>query len=399
MQRDGTASRRSARPYPARRSCLPSRPTRPGPPPTAAQARSSTRSSRWTTSRSYPGPARRASSAVERPSSAGQLLASIVDQPAGRRRARLRQTGRPGRPPRTCPRRPSRRPAAATCRARRRPRTAPASSTSRPRGLGGVREPEQPASRCAGRSAANQVPTSSPASAGAACVGGREQRGDAGRRRDRRRLHLGHHAAGADAALRRPSPTSTPSRSCGPRDHADPPGAGAARRPVVERVDVGQQHERVGVHQVRDQGGQAVVVAEPDLVGGHGVVLVDDRARRRARAAGPGCAGRCGSACAGRCRRRSAAPARPAARAGRTPRCSAPPAAPGRRWPRPAGWPGRAGGAASPSGARPAAIAPEETSTTSPPAAGAPASTSTSASSRSASSPPSARGQRATSRP
>ena len=45
----------------------------------------------------------------------------------------------------------------------------------------------------------------------------------------------------------------------------------------VEPVDVGEQDERVGVHQVGDQRGQPVVVAEPDLVGGHGVVLVDDR--------------------------------------------------------------------------------------------------------------------------
>ena len=45
------------------------------------------------------------------------------------------------------------------------------------------------------------------------------------------------------------------------------------------------------------------------------------------------------------------------------------PAGPARRSPPPAGWPGRAGRRGSPSGARPAAIAPEETSTTSVPAA------------------------------
>ena len=48
-------------------------------------------------------------------------------------------------------------------------------------------------------------------------------------------------------------------------------------RPVVEAVDVGEQHEQVGVHEVRDERGEPVVVAEADLVGGHRVVLVDDR--------------------------------------------------------------------------------------------------------------------------
>ena len=47
-------------------------------------------------------------------------------------------------------------------------------------------------------------------------------------------------------------------------------------RPVVEGVDVGQQHERVGVDEVRHERGQPVVVTEPDLVGRDGVVLVDD---------------------------------------------------------------------------------------------------------------------------
>ena len=48
---------------------------------------------------------------------------------------------------------------------------------------------------------------------------------------------------------------------------------------VVEAVDVGQQHQRVGADQMGDQRGEPVVVAEPDLVGGDGVVLVDDRDR------------------------------------------------------------------------------------------------------------------------
>ena len=71
----------------------------------------------------------------------------------------------------------------------------------------------------------------------------------------------------------------------------EPPGARPARVAVVQRVDVGEQDQRVGVDQVGDQRREPVVVAEADLVGGHGVVLVDDRARCRAPAAG--CRVRC----------------------------------------------------------------------------------------------------------
>ena len=39
---------------------------------------------------------------------------------------------------------------------------------------------------------------------------------------------------------------------------------------------VGEQHEQVGADEVGDEGGEAVVVAEADLVVGDGVVLVDD---------------------------------------------------------------------------------------------------------------------------
>ena len=121
------------------------------------------------------------------------------------------------------------------------------------------------------------------------------------------------------------------------------------------------------MHEVRDQGGEPVVVAEADLVGGDRVVLVDDRQHAELEQPGRGCGGRCGS---GARRVTSSAVSStwptvtPVPR--RTRRCSAAPAAPGRRSPRPAGWPGPAAGRSRPSGARPAAIAPEETSTTSP---------------------------------
>jgi len=55
---------------------------------------------------------------------------------------------------------------------------------------------------------------------------------------------------------------------------ADPPGAGVARVEVVEPVHVRQQDQRARPDHVGDQGGQPVVVAEPDLVGGDRVVLV-----------------------------------------------------------------------------------------------------------------------------
>ena len=70
-------------------------------------------------------------------------------------------------------------------------------------------------------------------------------------------------------------PMETPSRSCGPATcgiRLAPCGG----RTVVEGVDVGEQHQRVGPDQVRHEGGQPVVVAEADLVRGDGVVLVDD---------------------------------------------------------------------------------------------------------------------------
>ena len=53
----------------------------------------------------------------------------------------------------------------------------------------------------------------------------------------------------------------------------------------VEALLVGEQHQHVGFDQVGDQRAERVVVAEADLVGGDGVVLVDDRDHAEARAA------------------------------------------------------------------------------------------------------------------
>ena len=51
---------------------------------------------------------------------------------------------------------------------------------------------------------------------------------------------------------------------------------GLARITVVKAVDVGQD-QRLGTREVGDERGQAVVIAEADLVGGDGIVLVDHR--------------------------------------------------------------------------------------------------------------------------
>jgi hypothetical protein len=50
-----------------------------------------------------------------------------------------------------------------------------------------------------------------------------------------------------------------------------------ARVGRVEPADVGQQHQPIGADQDRNLGGEEVVVAERDLVGGGRVVLVDHR--------------------------------------------------------------------------------------------------------------------------
>ena len=61
----------------------------------------------------------------------------------------------------------------------------------------------------------------------------------------------------------------------------EPPGGGiVARVARVEPVDVGEEHEEVGVDQARHQRGEVVVVADLDLLDRHRVVLVDHRAAR-----------------------------------------------------------------------------------------------------------------------
>ena len=74
-------------------------------------------------------------------------------------------------------------------------------------------------------------------------------------------------------------PIWTCAMSSGPRTSSMREVPGLAGVAVVEAVDVGEQDEQVGADEVGDEGGEPVVVAEADLVGGDGVVLVDDGER------------------------------------------------------------------------------------------------------------------------
>ena len=57
----------------------------------------------------------------------------------------------------------------------------------------------------------------------------------------------------------------------------------------VQAVDVAQQHQQVGVDAAADDGGQSVVVADGgDLIGGYGVVFVDDGQGTQLQQAGQG---------------------------------------------------------------------------------------------------------------
>ena len=98
----------------------------------------------------------------------------------------------------------------------------------------------------------------------------RDHRGDAGRGGHLCRDDLAAHATGAQAR-------------CGAdlgleraRAVAQQLGAGRSRRARVDAVDLGEQDQQPCLHEHGDLRGQRVVVAERDLIGGGGVVLVDD---------------------------------------------------------------------------------------------------------------------------
>ena len=106
--------------------------------------------------------------------------------------------------------------------------------------------------------------------------GGGQHGGDARLGGDRRRVDLGGHATGSDAAGA--DAARLDALQVGQAVHlGDLAGVALARVAVVEAVDVGQQDQRVRPGDVGDQRREPVVIAEPDLVGGHRVVLVDHR--------------------------------------------------------------------------------------------------------------------------
>ena len=87
--------------------------------------------------------------------------------------------------------------------------------------------------------------------------------------------HLGQHAAGADAAAGAAGHGFQ--RGVARLRVRDELGVGVlARVRIVQAALVGQDDQRVGFDQVGDQRAQRIVVAQPDLVGDDGVVLVDD---------------------------------------------------------------------------------------------------------------------------
>src|SRR5262249_51902820 len=158
-------------------------------------------------------------------------------------------------------------------------RTAPASSTSRPWAAAAWASHSW---RVLGRRscAAKYVPTGSPASAAAAWSA--------------RATTVGMPASVAIMAaaplvalppMPRVAPPPADACSAPPQAHpgevgaalhpADLAGARPARIGVVEPVHIGEQDQRARPDHVRDERREPVVVAEPDLVGGDRVVLVD----------------------------------------------------------------------------------------------------------------------------
>jgi hypothetical protein len=98
---------------------------------------------------------------------------------------------------------------------------------------------------------------------------------NAGTRSDGGGFNFGEHAPRTHSG-----PARTPDRHAlevvRPRHVRDPLGT-VRRRPVVEGIDVGQEHQGVCPDKVGDEGSEPVVVAEPDFVRGDRIVFVDNR--------------------------------------------------------------------------------------------------------------------------
>lgn len=156
-------------------------------------------------------------------------------------------------------------------------RTAPSSKVNEPADSAAWRTQNRRADMRWGR-AANTVPTEASVRAVAASAAGATNTGTPRRR------------PATPTTPWTPFPAAQVATSAGnhtlevgePRHLGDEPGRHRALLAwvgLVETVDIGQQDQSVRAHQVGHQRRQSIVVTEPNLVGGHGIVLVDDRHR------------------------------------------------------------------------------------------------------------------------
>ena len=121
-------------------------------------------------------------------------------------------------------------------------------------------------------------------------VGAGDHRAHARPRGDLRRGELARHPA---APARVPVPPATASSAASTSTISSISDASSSRRGIggEQPGRVGEEHEHVGLHEVRHERGEPVVVAVADLVVGDGVVLVDDRDDAEVEQAAQGVAG------------------------------------------------------------------------------------------------------------
>ena len=272
------------------------------------------RSSRWTTSCTMPS----GSSLVWRPATARSAVELAKTMPRANtspstgtpRRCRPRRTHRSRREPR---------PATGSCRAAVRARSAPSSTTIAPRASGGEGDP-QLAGRQSPIVSGERGARSSTSATASASTSSRAARAMTVRIPDHDAIRAADSLL-AMPPLPRPLPAA-PALIDSSGSSAVTTGHQLGGRigpwvGGVEPVEVGEQHQDVGVHGVGDQRGDAVVVAVAQLVAGDRVVLVDDRDAPQLEQPVRGCCGRAGTGCGRRSRAGRAstcAPTRPNAR-------------------------------------------------------------------------------------
>ena len=210
---------------------------------------------------------------LDPPRTAGEARTPEPRRSPWRRARRRARRARRRRPPRTCPRRRRRRRRAGCLRPSTSARRAPASTTIRPRtGL-----PKRSQSLKAGSlrsAAAKRVPRGSPARIGSSTDAPVPPA-----------ITVGIPAAAASSAASTllripplPSGLAVAERGVARLlPLGEQLGARRSGRAGVDAVDLGEQDEQPRAQQHRDLRGERVVVAERDLVGGRGVVLVHDR--------------------------------------------------------------------------------------------------------------------------